>query len=168
MSSELRVDKIIPVDGVPSGGGGGIVQVKQVIHSAALSFNQNAWTAGSSTDGSFAITITPKFSTSKVLVSMNSMYDHNQAGQRIYLSFYRSIGGGTAENVLTGTGAGRGLMEFWNPDQRIQASTMCQFLDSPNTTQAVTYTVYCVVSTGTFYLGLYNNQKFMHAMEVSA
>ena len=29
MSSELRVDKIVPVDGVPTGGGGGIVQVKQ-------------------------------------------------------------------------------------------------------------------------------------------
>ena len=27
MSSELRVDKIVPVDGVPTGGGGGIVQV---------------------------------------------------------------------------------------------------------------------------------------------
>ena len=33
MASELRVDKIVPTDGVPSGGGGGIVQVKQVIHS---------------------------------------------------------------------------------------------------------------------------------------
>ena len=165
--SELRTNRIIPRDGLPAGSSGGIIQIKQVIHSKSLSFNQNAWTAGSSSVGSFAITITPTRSDSKILVSMNSMYDHNQAGQRIYLSFYRSIGGGTAENVLTGSGAGRGLMEFWNPDQRIQASTMCQFLDSPNTTSAVTYTVYCNVSTGTFYLGLYDNQKFMHAMEVS-
>ena len=29
MSSQLRVDKILPVDGAPTGGGGGIVQVKQ-------------------------------------------------------------------------------------------------------------------------------------------
>ena len=28
MASELRVDKIVPTDGVPTGGGGGIVQVK--------------------------------------------------------------------------------------------------------------------------------------------
>ena len=27
MSSELRVDKIVPVDGVPTGGGGGIIQI---------------------------------------------------------------------------------------------------------------------------------------------
>ena len=31
MASELRVDKIVPVDGVPTGGGGGIVQVKQTV-----------------------------------------------------------------------------------------------------------------------------------------
>ena len=29
MSSELRVDKIIPTDGVPTGGGGSIIQIKQ-------------------------------------------------------------------------------------------------------------------------------------------
>ena len=29
MSSQLRVDKIVPVDGVPTGGGGGIIQVAQ-------------------------------------------------------------------------------------------------------------------------------------------
>ena len=29
MASKLRVDSILPVDGAPSGGGGGIIQVKQ-------------------------------------------------------------------------------------------------------------------------------------------
>ena len=28
MTSQLRVDKIVPVDGAPTGGGGGIIQVK--------------------------------------------------------------------------------------------------------------------------------------------
>ena len=30
MASELRVDRIVPVDGVPTGGGGGIIQVVSV------------------------------------------------------------------------------------------------------------------------------------------
>jgi len=167
MSSELRVDKIVPTDGVPTGGGGGIVQVKQVIHSNYVQYNQNALTAGTSAGGNFAITITPKFSTSKILVSFNSMYD-SYAGQRNYVTFYRSIGGGTASNVLTGSGAGRGLAEIWNNDHRVQSSVYVQYLDSPNTTQAVTYTVYALASTGSFYFGVYDNQKFMHAMEVSA
>ena len=167
MASELRVDKIVPTDGVPTGGGGGIVQVKQVIHSNYVQYNQNALTAGTSAGGNFAITITPKFSTSKILVSFNSMYD-SYAGQRNYVTFYRSIGGGTASNVLTGSGAGRGLAEIWNNDHRVQSSVYVQYLDSPNTTQAVTYTVYALASTGSFYFGVYDNQKFMHAMEVSA
>ena len=165
--SELRTNRIIPRDGLPSGSAGGIIQIKQVIHSVSLEFNQNAYHAGTSSGGNFAITITPTRSDSKILVSMNSFIDLNAANQRIYLTFYRSIGGGTAENVLTGSGAGRGLMEFWNPDQRIQTSTMTQYLDSPATTSPVTYTVYATVSSGSFYLGLYQNQKFMHAMEVS-
>ena len=165
--SELRTNRIIPRDGLPSGSAGGIIQIKQVIHSVSLEFNQNAYHAGTSSGGNFAITITPTRSDSKILVSMNSFIDLNAANQRIYLTFYRSIGGGTAENVLTGSGAGRGLMEFWNPDQRIQTSTMTQYLDSPATTSPVTYTVYATVSSGSIYLGLYNNQKFMHAMEVS-
>ena len=31
MSSELRVDKIIPTVGVPTGGGGSIIQIKQTV-----------------------------------------------------------------------------------------------------------------------------------------
>ena len=166
--SELRTNRIIPRDGLPSGSSGGIIQIKQVIHSVYVEYNQNAYHAGTSSGGNFEITITPTRSDSKILVSMNSFIDLNAANQRVYLTFYRSIGGGTASNVLTGSGSGRGLMEFWNPDQRIQTSTMCQYLDSPATTSAVTYTVYCVVSSGNISLGLYNNQKFMHAMEVSA
>ena len=165
--SELRTNRIVPRDGLPSGSAGGIIQIKQVIHSVSLEFNQNAYHAGTSSGGNFAITITPTRSDSKILVSMNSFIDLNAANQRVYLTFYRSIGGGTAENVLTGSGAGRGLMEFWNPDQRIQTSTMTQYLDSPATTSPVTYTVYATVSSGSIYLGLYQNQKFMHAMEVS-
>ena len=31
MSSELRVDKIIPTSGVPTGGAGGIIQIQQTV-----------------------------------------------------------------------------------------------------------------------------------------
>ena len=164
MSSELRVDKIVPVDGVPTGGGGGIVQVKQIQHSTSVDYSTNSFSAGTSSGGNFAITITPKFATSKILLSFTSMYDLNQGNQIVYITMFRSIGGGTASNIV----GGRGLVELWNPDQRIQAVANAQYLDSPNTTQEITYTMYAQVSTGNFYLGLYNNQKWMQAMEVSA
>ena len=164
MASELRVDKIVPVDGVPTGGGGGIVQVKQIQHSISVDYSTNSFSAGTSSGGNFAITITPKFATSKILVSFTSMYDLNAANQRVFITMFRSIGGGTASNIV----GGRGLVELWNPDQRIQATANAQYLDSPNTTQQITYTMYAQVSSGNFYLGLYNNQKWMQAMEVSA
>jgi len=164
MASELRVDKIVPVDGVPSGGGGGIVQVKQIQHSISVDYSTNSFSAGSSSGGNFAITITPKFATSKILLSFTSMYDLNAANQRVFITMFRSIGGGTASNIV----GGRGLVEIWNPDSRTQATASAQYLDSPNTTQQITYTMYAQVSSGNFYLGLYNNQKWMQAMEVSA
>ena len=164
MSSELRVDKIVPVDGVPTGGGGGIVQVKQIQHSISVDYSTNSFSAGTSSGGNFAITITPKFATSKILLSFTSMYDLNAANQRVYITMFRSIGGGTASNIV----GGRGLVEIWNPDSRTQATANAQYLDSPNTTQQITYTMYAQVSSGNFYLGLYNNQKWMQAMEVSA
>ena len=164
MASELRVDKIVPVDGVPTGGGGGIVQVKQIQHSTSVDYSTNSFSAGTSSGGNFAITITPKFATSKILVSFTSMYDLNAANQRVFITMFRSIGGGTASNIV----GGRGLVEIWNPDSRTQATANAQYLDSPNTTQQITYTMYAQVSSGIFYLGLYNNQKWMQAMEVSA
>ena len=167
--SELRTNRIVPRDGLPSGSAGGIIQVKQIEHSTRITYTgtggtYNSGTKGDTSDpGDYQITITPTRSDSKILVSFNCHYDNNAANQRVYVTLFRSIGGATATNII----GSRGLIELWNPDQRIQASCMAQYLDSPATTSAVTYTVYATVSSGTFYLGLYNNKKWMHAMEVS-
>ena len=166
--SELRTNRIIPRDGLPSGSAGGIIQVKQIQHSTSIKYSTNSFAAGTKGDtsdvGDYSITITPTRADSKILVSLNSMYDLNVGNQRVYVTLFRSIGGGSASNIV----GGRGLVELWNPDQRIQASLMAQYLDSPGTISAVTYTAYAQVSSGDFYLGLYNNQKWMQAMEVSA
>jgi len=165
--SELRTNRIIPRDGLTSGthNGGGIIQVRQAVHSEYVVYTANSFSAGalaSGSTGNYSITITPTRSDSKILVSFSSMYD-SYAGQRNYVTIFRSVGGGTASNIV----GGRGLVEIWNNDHRIQSSCTGQYLDSPNTTSAVTYTVYAQTSTGSFYLGLYDNQKWMHAMEVS-
>ena len=163
MSSELRVDKIVPTDGVPTGGGGGIVQVKQVIHTQFVKFNTSSFSAGTMNGGgagNYQITITPTRADSKILVSFNCSYDNNTSNQRMNVTIYR----GTSTNL----GGGNGFCNIWNPDQRIQASCSAQYLDSPATTSAVTYHVYGKVSSGDGYLGLYDDNKWMHAMEVSA
>ena len=75
MSSELRVDKIVPVDGVPTGGGGGIVQVVSTQTGAVSSSTTQIPyddTIPQITEGFEVMTrtITPKFATSKLLISV--------------------------------------------------------------------------------------------------
>jgi len=75
MASQLRVDKIVPVDGVPTGGGGGIVQVVNTqtgAFSSGTTLIPNDDTIPQITEGFEVMTrtITPKFSTSKLLINV--------------------------------------------------------------------------------------------------
>ena len=76
MASELRVDRIIPVNGVPTGGGGGIVQV--VNHKTTTRFNASIAHSNSSsitaTSGSEYTTFnfTPLRSDSKLLLTSST------------------------------------------------------------------------------------------------
>ena len=63
MSSQLRVDKILPVDGAPTNGGGGIIQVKSVVKTDLFNTNSSSFTDITG----LSVSITPKFSTSKIL-----------------------------------------------------------------------------------------------------
>ena len=75
MSSQLRVDHITPVDGAPTGGGGGIVQVVNTQTGAlAQGTTQIPFddTIPQITEGFEVMTrtITPKFATSKLLINV--------------------------------------------------------------------------------------------------
>ena len=138
MSSELRVDKIIPTDGVPTGGGGGIIQVKQTVKTDH--FSMGSLTPAEITG--FNVSITPKFSTSKILLLVNANFGGDE---NAYLSFTlkrdsqlialttvfdgtdnrtrSSFGGHSGSNNRTFTGG-------------------INFLDSPATTSAITYKLF--------------------------
>ena len=64
MASELRVDKIIPTSGIPTNGTGGVIQtVYSQFKSTTLST-----TSTSFIDTGTSATITPRFSTSRILI----------------------------------------------------------------------------------------------------
>ena len=101
MASQLRVDKIVPVDGVPSGGGGGIIQLVM-----ADSDTQEDTTSTSYVDSNLSATITPKFSTSKILILvMNTV---QQAGNRTRVTLHCSATGGTIHGSSNGLQAYEG------------------------------------------------------------
>ena len=136
MSSELRVDKIIPVDGVPTGGGGGIIQVVEVGHST-----MHAITA-TSPQQVFSGSITPKFSTSKILINVSSSSYNGGSGHTTYTIYRDSTNiGGSTYGIADFTGS-----HNWTPFSMM-------FLDSPSTTSSVTYRVYGKTTNNTLYFG---------------
>ena len=96
MSSQLRVDKIIPVDGVPTGGGGGIIQVVQTIKKDQFTTANN--TSNYTDITGLSATITPKFNTSKIMVECH-IYNSNSNA----VNFFRVLRGSTFIEQPSGT-----------------------------------------------------------------
>mgnify|MGYP001189864012 FL=1 len=135
MASKLRVDSILPVDGAPTNGGGGIIQVVQTVKTDTFSHNATAFADITGLSAS----ITPKFNTSKILVDA-----------RLYLSAGSSGGTSTAKlNLVRGSTnigqpsgdvAHEATIHSWSSGSYM-SSVAINFLDSPSTTSATTYKV---------------------------
>ena len=175
MASQLRVDKIVPVDGVPSGGGGGIVQV---VHSSATTETSQAYAASGAeqttlTDTGLSATITPKFSTSKVLVLVHQTYQVDNGNNNVQFQINMLLRDGS-NNVLQG-GTGYNALR-WKNGYAASDIYSLNFLHSPNTTSAFTYKMtmnYFYMSSGSGTLKAQrddqaNTQSEMTLMEVSA
>jgi len=134
--SQIKVNSIIPVAGVPTGGGGGIIQIKQAVKN-----NVQSTTSTSMIDISgMSVAITPTTSTSKVLILVSLNYGGDS-------NMYAAI------NLLRGsTIVTKGDEDFNNQTEctfgiggdnsnfqyKMASASYC-FLDSPATTSATTY-----------------------------
>ena len=138
MSSELRVDKIKPVDGIATdsgtepGGtasqltyGGGIIQIVQFCQGLGQvnSPNSNQFDTG------LTCTITPKFNTSKILVQTTQPFLYNSDTAQGFRTFL--LRGSTIITMHETYASGGGEWKF--------GSHNMLYLDSPATTSAVTY-----------------------------
>ena len=97
MSSELRVDKIIPTGGVPTGGGGGIIQVVSVTKTDVTTISTSANTFYNYDDASLKVTIVPKFATSKILLIGDVCCSSNTNVGAMFVRFHKD------GSVLTGS-----------------------------------------------------------------
>jgi len=139
--SELRVNKIIPKDGLSSDSwGGGIVQISYG------SYDGSALSITSNTD-IVSATITPKSSSSKILVDVRLRALLDGSGGQWYAGVKRSIGGATAvwisgqgDNSNAGHEHGRYAWAMISSDHR--HGGCFQFArDLPATTSQCTYTL---------------------------
>ena len=163
MASELRVDKIVPTNGIPTNGGGGIIQVvAQRLSASRVSMSGSSFTEL----GDDAI-ITPHFSTSKILITMTISIHSQAANTQVLMDVARKIGSGSYTNNLSGLSYGIASYKSSNA----WTTQQIQWMDSPNTTQAIIYKLSTkAVDNGAVYLNDNGNNtgSFISLMEISA
>ena len=126
MSSELRVDRIVPVDGVPTGGGGGVVQVAvgrlnaEIVDTTSASFMSSG----------LIVSMTPKLSTSKFHIHMGGGRLKARSGSGVEIKMYVSINGGSYASAYSGN---RGSTFYYTSDGEVQLPVSFVDLYTPST-----------------------------------
>ena len=118
------------------------------------------------------LTITPKYNTSKILITVSGAFSHNTSSR---LSLFNLVRGSTAIGLPTSakTNSATRAMYHNGTDQLHQLHI--EFLDSPATTSATTYKLQWRNSSSTTYINKfydggtnYGGSSTITAMEVSA
>ena len=140
--SQLKVNSIIPVAGVPTGGGGGIIQIKQTVKTDRATLSVATGTLSSDV---MTVSITPTSTSSKILL----MCDINANCSTTGFGFTFNRGG---TDITGATGDSHGNRRRMTSSQEVDSSNMSclsgTFLDSPSTTSATTYGVKVAHTSG--------------------
>ncbi len=138
MSSELRVDKIIPTGGVATGGGGGVIQVVQKLFTTTFTSNVYAYTDITG----FTIDITPKFNTSKILC-FGHISGMGTPNTRALYRLLRTVSGGSGVSLAVGTdnigNRAPCIGTIYTGDTESAETFGYSVLDSPATTNSINY-----------------------------
>ena len=165
--SELRTNRIVPRDGLPSGSAGGIIQVRQKVITDRYSESVPPSNSGPYGNLVNSESITPTRSDSKILIMMNLNIGSSHDGN-VSVTLHRN------GSVISGAiGASPGsrtpvtATEFTSNANR-QAQMNITYLDSPASTSVQTYafkfstaengTVSCYLNRDNSHGGTYHTQ----------
>ena len=170
--SELRTNRIIPRDGIPSGSNGGIVQIKYAIKNNTQDIASQGYSATPTDVSGLSVTITPTRSDSKILVQVNIGCFGSTGNAASTFRIYR---GSTNITVSAADTDNRhGATVFYNNNQTgLGIPASFSVLDSPATTSATTYKVTGFTNAGTLHVNRlpgdpnWNTISTITAMEVS-
>ena len=156
--SQLKVNSIVPVGGLPSGSNGGIIQVKQTVKTDV--FSQNTVSVNTfSNDTGVNVTITPTLTSSKIRITgfINMSMSDDNGGYGIAL--YK---GGSILATATGDAdSNRGRVMAMSMGATYGGECRCipfDFIDSPATTSATTYGIRIGCFSGSSTSHLYVNR----------
>ena len=153
--SQLKVNSIVPVGGVASGAGGGIIQVKSVTDTVRESTGSFSC-SGTYVDTPFAVTITPTSSSNKMLIHVFFHGEGDTNEHEFQFIVERAISGGATTRVGAADVSNRagtiavppqGYFDN-NNDSTPFNMAFNGLIDSPATTSAITYTLQCRAATG--------------------
>ena len=142
MVSQLRVDKIVPVDCVPSGGGGGIVQVKCTTKQDMFDTSSTSFVDVTG----LSVSITPKFSTSKILVTVNVFANCEDAS--VLRLMFDSTPIGNGDSADSGGADNQGFAMVRQDDGNLGSGYGIQLLHTPGDTSSHTYKIQARASAG--------------------
>ena len=150
--SELRTNRIVPRDGLPSGSSGGIIQV---VHSNTSTHTYDTSTSYIDITGVTA-TITPTRSDSKVLIqctlAVSKENNHTFLGRIVRNGSVITGSGGVAES-----GHGNQIDGVWwcvrNTTYNAAPYTV-SYLDSPSSTSALTYKAQGKTTNSSYYFAI--------------
>tara|TARA_R100001015_G_C4563953_1_gene123265 strand:+ start:44 stop:550 length:507 start_codon:yes stop_codon:yes gene_type:complete len=132
--SQIKVNSIVPVGGLPSGAtGGGIIQVVTTFKDDSFSTSSTSFVDVTG----FSVTITPSSNSSKILIMSCCTMNHDNQSGMLRMNLLRgstNIAEPSPSDSFSSThsthfGAETNGMFSWN----------YHFIDSPSTTSAVTY-----------------------------
>ena len=136
--SQLKVNSIVPVGGLPSGANGGIIQGVQVTHTAEVST-----TGITFVDTGLSASITPSSNSSKILVMVTQRFfiqrstDQARGGFRLLRGSSVIMQGPNTQNGQEPGGEGQSTN--LGGSTQVAGAFYCTFLDSPSTTSSTTY-----------------------------
>ena len=134
---------------------GHVIQVVQNTSTSAHSGTATDWASTG-----FSVTITPTSASNKVLLNINATV--SASGNAIQPRF--SIFRGSTNLGETGRGFGQIYIASGGLNQQHVSTS---FLDSPNTTSAITYTVYMRTNGGTYVWGADSGTQTFVAQEIA-
>jgi len=137
---------------------GQVIQVVSARNTTATTTASTTWVTTN-----FSVSITPKFSTSKILVICAGGYlrasgNYNQA----FLTIYRG------STNLGATGKGIQVGDAGVAASQVDVPVSMGYYDSPATTSTTTYTVYLQTDSSTSSFGLDSVPTTLTAMEIAA
>ena len=133
--SQLKVNSIVPVGGLPSGANGGIIQTIQTVKTDVFSHNSTSFTDLTG----LSATITPSSSSSKILCDIR-IYISLGSSSGTTTAIFNLVRGSTNIGQPDGSNVHNATLHNWSSDAYMSTPNM-NFLDSPATTSATTYKV---------------------------